>query len=168
MDESSDEADAEDDDGDYQQDRPAKRKRNSGGKRKGKSIRLLLYKCDSYTFHTEATPLTDSDSASDFGSETPAKKKKKKHHDGSGVEDFRFSTRGIKLPNYYENDEDASMDDESDEGGDDQGISAPTEQVHEIEMVLDHHRDDEKKDEPADNFLTNMVCLWSFGTRPFH
>src|SRR4051794_39501340 len=108
MDESSDEADAEDDDGDYQQDRPAKRKRNSGGKRKGKSIRPLLYKSYSYTFHTEATPLTDSDSGSDFGSETPAKKKKKKYHDGSGVEDFRFSTRGIKLPNYYENDEDAS------------------------------------------------------------
>jgi len=35
MDESSEDADAEDDDGDYQQDRPAKRKRNSGGKRKG-------------------------------------------------------------------------------------------------------------------------------------
>lgn len=158
MDESSDEADAEDDDGDYHQDRPAKRKRGSGARRKGTSIKL------NSSFHflislTEATPLTDSDSASDFGSETPAKKKKKRHHDGSGVEDFRFSTRGIKLPNYYENDEDASMDDESDDGVDGPGDSAPTEQVHEIEMVLDHHRDDEKKHELEDNFQTNMVSL---------
>lgn len=38
MDESSDEADNEDDDGDYLQDRPGKRKRNSGGRRKGMSI----------------------------------------------------------------------------------------------------------------------------------
>jgi chromodomain-helicase-DNA-binding protein 1 len=109
-------------------------------------------------FCTEATPLTDSDSASDFESETPAKKKKKRHHDGSGIEDFRFSTRGIKLPNYFENEEDASMDDETDTGGDDGGTSAQTEQVHEIEMVLDHHRDDEKKGDAEDNFQTNMVC----------
>jgi len=110
----------------------------------------------------EATPLTDSDSASDFESETPAKKKKKRHHDGSGMEDFRFSTRGIKLPNYYENDDDMSMDDETDTGGDDVGANLPTEQVHEIEMVLDHHRDDEKKYEPEDSFHTNMVCILLF------
>ncbi|KAG8853728.1 hypothetical protein FRB91_004430 [Serendipita sp. 411] len=138
QDDSSEDAD-NDEDADYHLDKPSKRKRNGGIKRR-------------------ETPATDSDSASDFESETPAKKKKKRYHDGSGIEDFRFSSRGVKLPNYYENDDDVSMDDDSDTPGDDMvpGSEAPAEQVHEIEMVLDHHRDDERKEDPRDNFQANM------------
>lgn len=140
LEESSDEADNEDEDGDYHQDKSAKRKRSSGNRRK------------------ESTPATDSDSASDFESETPAKKKKKRFHDSNGMDDFRFTSRGGKLPNYYENDDDVSMDEDSDTAGDDMAVESaqPTEQVHEIEMVLDHHRDDERKHDPVDNFQSNM------------
>lgn len=77
------------------------------------------------------------------------------------MDDFRFTSRGGRLPNYFEND-DASMDDETDTGADDQvpGSDVPAEQVHEIEMVLDHHRDDEKKEDPEDNFQANMVSFY--------
>lgn len=107
---------------------------------------------------TESTPVSDdSDSASDFESESPAKKKLKRHHpDGNGTEDFRFSSRGGRLPNYFEN-EDMSVDDSDSDDDQVPGSDVPTEQVHEIEMVLDHHRDDERKADPEDNFQKNMV-----------
>lgn len=160
MDQDTDDADGEEDE-EYLQDRRAKRKRPAGGKRKGeRQIKFCVLRAFIYFIQVDSTPESDdSDSASDFENETPAKKKLKRYHnDGNGPEDFRFSSRGGRLPNYYEND-DMSMDDSDSDEDHVPGSDVPAEQVHEIEMVLDHHRDDDKKDDREDNFNTNMVRL---------
>lgn len=94
--------------------------------------------------------VTDSDSASDFGGQSRKRKRK-----ASPIEDIRFTSRGSKLPNYYENEEDITNEDDSMASPGE--VAGSTTDVHEIEIVLDHHRDEEKLDDPVDNFHTNMV-----------
>ena len=98
---------------------------------------------------------SEGGSDSDYG--VPSRKKKRT---AAPNEDFRFSSRGNRVPNYAENDdEDASGDD--DDMMDIDGVAhisaGPEEEVHEIESVCDHHRDEERKNDPQDDFYSNIV-----------
>ena len=93
-----------------------------------------------------ATPRPSaSDSDSEYGS--PRKKRKLRANDN----DYRISSsRGGKVPNYKEEGEDFGLDDdqEYDKAYYAQQALAPAatdEEQHEIEMVINHFRDEDRK-----------------------
>lgn len=99
---------------------------------------------------------SEGGSDSDYGA--PSRKKKRT---AAPNEDFRFSSRGNRVPNYAENDEDEDASGDDDDMMDIDGVAhisaGPEEEVHEIEGVFDHHRDEERKKDPQDDFYTNIV-----------
>ena len=168
---SDDDADADgDDDEDYHDNKAAKRKRNRAAiATKGKfvaanrpprsfpSLTSSMLVSRRIAKDTPETNHSGGGSDSDYGA--PSRKKKRT---AAPNEDFRFSSRGNRVLNYAEND-----DDEEDASGDDDDMmdidgvahisAGPEEEVHEIEGVFDHHRDEERKKDPQDDFYTNIV-----------
>lgn len=94
-----------------------------------------------------------SDSDSDYGARS---KKKKKHRVAS--DEIRVSSRGTKVPNYVDDVQDFEQFDDDDViAGAYADPNAPQKEEDEIEMVLGHSRDDDHKDDPEDNWYTNIV-----------
>ncbi|EJD52396.1 transcription regulator [Auricularia subglabra TFB-10046 SS5] len=98
-----------------------------------------------------------SDSDSEYGSR-PRKKRKSRANDN----DYRISSsRGGKVPNYKEEGEDFGLDDDAeyDKAYYAQQALAPAateEEQHEIEMVINHFRDEDRKGDPADVWTENI------------
>lgn len=99
---------------------------------------------------------SEGGSDSDYGG--PSRKKKRT---AAPNEDFRFSSRGNRVPNYAENEEEEDASGDDDDMMDIDGVAhisaGPEEEVHEIEGVFDHHRDEERKKDLQDDFYTNIV-----------
>lgn len=96
-----------------------------------------------------------SDSDSDYG----ARSKKKKKSRASG-EEIRVSSRGSKIPNYYEGCQELGL--LSDEDVDESyyfGLNTQFKEEDEIEAVLGHCRDEERANEQADLWYENVVCI---------
>jgi len=96
-----------------------------------------------------------SDSDSDYG----ARSKKKKKPRVSG-EEIRVSSRGSKIPNYYEGNQDLGILSEEEV---DQGYY-PDPTLHlkeddEIEAVLGHCRDEGREEDAADLWYDNIVRI---------
>jgi chromodomain-helicase-DNA-binding protein 1 len=113
----------------------------------------------SYPIVKDTPEFNISEGASDSDYGAPSRKKKRL---AAPNDDLRFSSRGNRVPNYAEND-----DDEEDASGDDDDMmdidgvahisAGPEEEVHEIEGVFDHHRDEERKKDSQDDFYSNIV-----------
>ena len=100
----------------------------------------------------------ESDSDSDYGSHS--KKKKKARVSG---DEIRVSSRGVKVPNYVDDVADFEKFDDSDDTAPGYYIdnNAQYKEEDEIEAVLSHQRDEEKMDEPEDDWYNNIVRLLS-------
>lgn len=98
----------------------------------------------------------ESDSDSDYGSHS---KKKKAYVSG---DEIRVSSRGVKVPNYVDDVVDFEKFDSDDAvPGYYIDPNAQYKEEDEIEAVLSHQRDEEKMDEPEDDWYHNIVCLLS-------
>ena len=95
-----------------------------------------------------------SDSDSDYGSRS--KKKKRSHLSG---DEIRVSSRGGKVPNYFDDVADFEKFD-SDEVGASYYVdpNAQYKEEDEIEAVLTHQRDEDKLDDSQDLWFDNIVC----------
>ena len=130
-----------------------------GQSRLPQSLLLLTYSMFVPCHLVKETPEYNHSGGSDSDYGVPSRKKKRA---AATNEDFRFSSRGNRVPNYAEHD-----DDDEDASGDDDDMmdidgvahisAGPEEEVHEIEGVFDHHRDDERKKDPQDDFYSNIV-----------
>jgi chromodomain-helicase-DNA-binding protein 1 len=97
-------------------------------------------------------PASESDSDSDYGA--PSKKKKKPRMS----DEIRISTRGGKVPNYYDDVDDfETFEDDTHPGYYYADPAAPVQQEDEIELVLSHGRDEGRENDPEDNFYDNVV-----------
>jgi chromodomain-helicase-DNA-binding protein 1 len=94
-----------------------------------------------------------SDSDSDYGSRS--KKKKRSHLSG---DEIRVSSRGGKVPNYFDDVADFEKFD-SDEAGASYYVdpNAQYKEEDEIEAVLTHQRDEERLEDPEDQWFDNIV-----------
>ncbi|THV02439.1 hypothetical protein K435DRAFT_817796 [Dendrothele bispora CBS 962.96] len=95
---------------------------------------------------------SDSDSDSDYGSRS--KKKKRTRHQS---DEIRVSSRGGKIPNYYDDVQDFEKFDEQVSDG--TYYVAPTQQYQEedeIEAVLSHSRDEGRENDPEDVWFDNI------------
>lgn len=106
-----------------------------------------------------ATPRPSaSDSDSEYGSR-PRKKRKSKATEN----DYRISSRGGKVPNYKDEAEDFGFEDEAEYDNSyyaQPALGAPVgseEEQHEIEVVISHHRDDDRKEDAEDVWNENIV-----------
>lgn len=69
-----------------------------------------------------------------------------------------MSSRGTKVPNYVDDVQDfEQFDDDEVIPGAYVDPNAPQKEEDEIEMVLGHSRDDDHKEDPEDNWYTNIV-----------
>lgn len=94
-----------------------------------------------------------SDSDSDYGARSKKKKKQRVASD-----EIRVSSRGTKVPNYVDDVQDFEAFDEDEViPGGYVDSSATQKEEDEIEMVLGHSRDEDHKDDPEDNWYTNVV-----------
>jgi len=103
-----------------------------------------------------ARPLT-SDSDSEYGSRS--KKKKKARSSG---DEIRVSSRGGKIPNYVDDVQDFGQFDAEDDGNDSGYYADPNVQYKEedeIEVVLNHSRDEGRESDPEDLWFDNIVRL---------
>lgn len=169
---SDDDADADgDDDEDYQDNKASKRKRANrtaavttkgeivAANRLPRSFPLLTSPMSGpYRVVKDTPEYNHSENGSDSDYGAPSRKKKRT---AAPNEDFRFSSRGNRVPNYAENDEDEDASGDDDDMMDIDGVAhisaGPEEEVHEIEGVFDHHRDEERKKDPQDDFYSNIV-----------
>ena len=104
-------------------------------------------------FDEAAIRHASSDSDSDYG----ARSKKKKKPRVSGDE-IRVSSRGNKIPNYYEDNQDLAMLSEEEAVETYYVDPSLTKEDDEIEAVLSHCRDEAHEDDPEDLWYSNVVC----------
>lgn len=72
-------------------------------------------------------------------------------------DEIRVSSRGNKIPNYYEDSQDLAM--LSEEAPETYYVDpALTKEDDEIEAVLSHCRDEAHEDDPEDLWYSNVVC----------
>ncbi|EMD37878.1 chromodomain-helicase DNA-binding protein [Gelatoporia subvermispora B] len=91
-----------------------------------------------------------SDSDSDYGAR--AKKKKRARTD-----EVRVSSRGARIPNYFDDVQDFEQFEEDEASASAYGnVASSSKPDDEIEAVLGHTRDEEFKDDPEDNWYTNI------------
>ncbi|KIK92120.1 hypothetical protein PAXRUDRAFT_830263 [Paxillus rubicundulus Ve08.2h10] len=137
------EEEEDEDDGSYADDEYGKKKVPK--KKKKKSLPA------SSTPRAKAIRHASSDSDSDYG----ARSKKKKKPRASGDE-IRVSSRGSKIPNYYEGNQDLTMLSE-DEMGEGYYLDPQlAKEEDEIEAVLSHCRDEGREDETEDLWYDNV------------
>lgn len=139
-----DEDDDDEDDGSYADDEYGKKKAAKSKKKKGVP--------SSSAPRAKALRHVSSDSDSDYG----ARSKKKKRPRVSG-EEIRVSSRGSKIPNYYEGNQDLGILSE-DESGQNYYLdpSAQFKEEDEIEAVLGHCRDENREDDVEDLWYDNI------------
>lgn len=99
-------------------------------------------------------PSSESDSDSDYGA--PSKKKKRKPRMS---DEIRISTRGGKVPNYFDDVDD--FEEDTHPGYYYADPATQVQQEDEIELVLTHSRDEGREDDPDDNFFDNIVSFYS-------
>ncbi|KAI6135660.1 SNF2 family N-terminal domain-containing protein [Pisolithus thermaeus] len=139
-----DEDEDDEDDGSYADDEYGKKK--AAKSKKKKSVP------SSSTPRAKALRHVSSDSDSDYG----ARSKKKKRPRISG-EEIRVSSRGSKIPNYYEGNQDLGILSE-DESAQNYYLdpSAQFKEEDEIEAVLGHCRDENREDDVEDLWYDNI------------
>lgn len=139
-----DEDDDDEDDGSYADDEYGKKKAAKSKKKKGVP--------SSSAPRAKALRHVSSDSDSDYG----ARSKKKKRPRVSG-EEIRVSSRGSKIPNYYEGNQDLGILSE-DESAQNYYLdpSAQFKEEDEIEAVLGHCRDENREDDVEDLWYDNI------------
>lgn len=99
---------------------------------------------------------SSSDSDSEYGSRSHKKKKRARV---SG-EEVRVSSRGVKVPNYFDDVQDFEKfeDDEEPQNGYYADPNTQYQEEDEIEAVLGHTRDEGRENDPDDLWLENVVC----------
>ena len=162
--EEDDEDDASYADEEYGTKKKPSKKKKQPSKPKGTARHYILmphitHKPQTPVVVRPSRPPTESDSDSDYGSRS---KKKKRVRTG---DEIRVSTRGIKIPNYVDDVEDFEAF-EADTHPGYYYTEAATQypQEDEIELVLNHTRDEGKEDDPEDKFYENIVGF-SFPSR---
>lgn len=138
--------------------RRSRRKRNSLLPFPNPVVSLLVHPTPTPTL-TRAAPVavpsrnSPSDSDSEYGSRS--KKKKRSHLPG---DEIRVSSRGGKIPNYFDDVADFEKFD-SDEAGPNYYVDPNTQykEEDEIEAVLTHQRDEDRLDDPEDQWFDNIV-----------
>lgn len=98
----------------------------------------------------------DSDSDSEYGARSKKKKKPRIPDDG-----IRVSSRGVKVPNYF--DDVKNFEDFEDDVDSGYYVAEPGvqyEEEHEIEGVFYHMRDEDRKNDPEDLWHDNIVRLF--------
>ncbi|KAG9316405.1 hypothetical protein JVU11DRAFT_2439 [Chiua virens] len=138
-----DEDDDDDDDASYADDEYGKKK---ASRKKKKRVTPA-----SSAPRPKAIRHASSDSDSDYG----ARSKKKKKPRVSG-EELRVSSRGNKIPNYYEDSQDLAMLSEGEVAEAYYVDPALTKEDDEIEAVLSHCRDEAHEDDPEDLWYRNV------------
>ncbi|KIJ18949.1 hypothetical protein PAXINDRAFT_166865 [Paxillus involutus ATCC 200175] len=133
----------DEEDGSYADDEYGKKK--APKKKKKKSLPA------SSTPRAKAVRHASSDSDSDYG----ARSKKKKKPRLSGDE-IRVSSRGSKIPNYYEGNQDLAMLSEEETGEGYYLDPQLAKEEDEIEAVLSHCRDEGREDETEDLWYDNV------------
>lgn len=97
-----------------------------------------------------------SDSDSEYGSRSHKKKKRAR----SSGDEVRTSSRGGKVPNYYDDVEDFEQFDAEDVSAVYPAPNAQYEEEDEIEAVLSHSRDEGRENDPEDLWFENVVCVF--------
>ncbi|KAF9244978.1 P-loop containing nucleoside triphosphate hydrolase protein [Melanogaster broomeanus] len=133
----------DEDDGSYADDEYGKKK--APQKKKKKSLPV------STAPRPKAVRHASVDSDSDYG----ARSKKKKKPRISGDE-IRVSSRGSKIPNYYEDNQDLAMLSEEEAGEGYYADHQLAKEEDEIEAVLNHCRDEGREDDPEDLWYDNV------------
>ena len=99
---------------------------------------------------------SSSDSDSEYGSRSHKKKKRARV---SG-EEVRVSSRGVKVPNYFDDVQDFEKfeEDEEPQNGYYADPNTQYQEEDEIEAVLGHTRDEGRENDPDDLWFENVVC----------
>ncbi|TFK26522.1 transcription regulator [Coprinopsis marcescibilis] len=95
---------------------------------------------------------SDSDSDSEYGARSHKKKKRAR----SSVDEVRVSSRGGKIPNYFEDVNDEKFEEDATIPGYFPNPDAPFVEEDEIEGVLGHCRDEGREDDPEDLWFENV------------
>lgn len=165
--EEAEEGDEDEDDGTYADEEYGRKKATKKKKQPAsypKPRRVSLHpsssplSTDLFTAVPTRKSPSDSDSDSDYGSRS--KKKKKSRLSGDEV---RVSSRGVKVPNYVDDVADFEKFDDSDDAAGAYYVDPNVQykEEDEIEAVLSHQRDEDKVDDPEDNWYDNIVSSLS-------
>ncbi|KAF9075433.1 SNF2 family N-terminal domain-containing protein [Rhodocollybia butyracea] len=139
-----DQAEEDDDDDGTYADEEVTRKKSAPKKKKPTSSSAIR--------RAPVRQASASDSDSDYGSRSKKKKRARPQSD-----EVRISSRGGKIPNYFDDLQD--FEKFEDEDVDTSYFASPTQQYQEedeIEAVLNHSRDEGREDDPEDVWFDNI------------